>query len=367
MYKCGSSEVSSGVKTCLFFAFLLFTFDLAIGQGLPVAAPQTVGMNAAKLNQIDALVEADIKDKKLPGAVVLVGHKGRIVFRKAYGNRSLVPTVEKMTVDTIFDLASLTKPIATATSIMILIEQGKLRLSDTIGKFISEIDDETAKKVTIQQLLTHISGYGPDFDLREKWTGRDGMLAALKKEKLKTEPGTKFVYSDIGFIVLGEIIERITNVSVGESVFYKYQYDLGLKDTAYRAIDYPKAQASPKRFGYANRGLVAPTENIAGQLSYLGSKYDGDEIDGKEILRGQVHDPTAFRMSGLAGHAGLFSTADDLARYCQMLLNGGIAPPVPVDNPVVGVGAGDGWVSDFSAQPPDCGLPRPGRSEAPAS
>src|SRR5262249_12586949 len=159
------------------------------------AAPQSVGMNAVKLAEIDALVEADIKDKKLPGAVVLVGHKGKIVFRKAYGNRSLVPTVEKMTVDTIFDVASLTKPVATATSIMILVEQGKLRLTDTIGKFIPEIEDEKAKGVTIQQLLTHTSGYAPDFDLKEKWTGRDGMLAALKKEKLRNSPGTKFVYS----------------------------------------------------------------------------------------------------------------------------------------------------------------------------
>jgi len=119
-------------------------------QGLPVVAPQTVGMNAAKLNQIDALVEQDIKDKKLPGAVVLVGHKGKIVFRKAYGNRSLVPTVEPMTVDTIFDLASLTKVVATTTSIMILVEQGKLRLSDTIGKYIPEIQDDQVKRVTIQ-------------------------------------------------------------------------------------------------------------------------------------------------------------------------------------------------------------------------
>jgi len=303
--------------------YLCLSVANSSAQGLPVALPQTVGMNAAKLNQIDALVEADIAAKKLPGAVVLVGHKGKVVFRKAYGNRSLVPTVEKMTVDTIFDLASLTKPIATATSIMILIEQGKLRLSDTVGMYIPDIDDANAKKVTIQQLLTHTSGYAPDFDLKEKWTGRDGMLAALKKEKLRTPPGTKFVYSDIGFIVLGEIIERVTNVSVGESIYYKYQIDLGLQDTAFRPIDYPKAQATPKRFGYANRGLVAPTENIAGQLSYLGSKYDGDDVGGKEILRGQVHDPTSFRMNGLAGHAGLFSTADDVARYCQMLLNGG--------------------------------------------
>ena len=183
-----------GMRNFFAIAFLICVYlcssvDKTPAQGLSVAAPQTVGMNAAKLDQIDALVASDIAAKKLPGAVVLVGHRGKIVFRKAYGNRSLVPTVEKMTVDTIFDVASLTKPIATATSIMILVEQGKLRLNDTIGKFIPDIDDENAKKVTIQQLLTHTSGYAPDFGLREKWTGREGMLAALKKEKLKTAPG----------------------------------------------------------------------------------------------------------------------------------------------------------------------------------
>ncbi len=197
-------------NTFLFFASLLlcvFALNIpAFSQGLPVAKPEAVGMNSARLALIDELVNADIADKKLPGAVVLVGHRGKIVFRKAYGNRSLVPTVEPMTVDTIFDVASLTKPVATATSIMILVEQGKLRLNDTVGKFIPEIEDEQAKRVTILQLLTHTSGYAPDFDLSEKWTGREGMLAALKKEKLKSPPGTRFVYSDIGFIVLGEII-----------------------------------------------------------------------------------------------------------------------------------------------------------------
>src|SRR5215204_472517 len=183
-------------------------------QGLPLASPRSVGMNAAKLGQIEQLVNADIADKKLPGAVVIVGHRGRIVYRKAFGNRSLVPTVEKMTVDTIFDVASLTKPVATATSIMILVEQGKLRLSDTIGKYIPDIDDEQAKKITIQQLLTHTSGYRPDFDLGEKWTGSEGMLTALKKEKLRAPSGTRFVYSDIGFIVLGEIAHRLVKQSL---------------------------------------------------------------------------------------------------------------------------------------------------------
>ncbi len=308
-----------GARAALIFAFLLFTFALANAQGLPLAAPQTGGMNAAKLNQIDALVEADIKDKKLPGAVVLVGHKGKIVFRKAYGNRSLVPTVEPMTVDTIFDLASLTKVVATATSIMILVEQGKLRLNDTIGKFIPDIDDERARSVTIQQLLTHVSGYAPDFDLREKWTGRDGMLAALKKEKLRSPPGIKFVYSDIGFIVLGEIFLRVSSVG---NLFVDLDTralslfsPIGMKDTSFRNL---AAQTPIER--------IAPTENIKGQNSYLGSKFEGNEGTGNRILRGKVHDPTAYRMDGIAGHAGLFSTADDLSRFCQMLLNGGVAP-----------------------------------------
>src|SRR5829696_7130583 len=219
------NSIQAMAKVVCTFAYLLFTFYFAPAQGLPVAAPQSVGMNAAKLNQIDAIVEGEIAAKKMPGAVVLIGHKGKIVFRKAYGNRSLVPTVEKMTVDTIFDLASLTKPVATATSIMILVEQGKLRLNETVGKYIPEIQDEQVKRVTIQQLLTHTSGFAPDFDLREKWTGREGMLQALKKEKLRTPPGTKFVYSDIGFIVLGEILRRSYPSIAGAGGIYPPGFD----------------------------------------------------------------------------------------------------------------------------------------------
>ncbi len=333
---------------------------VAGAQGLPIASPQSVGMNAAKLNQIEQLVNADIADKKLPGAVVIVGHRGKIVYRKAFGNRSLVPTVEKMTVDTIFDVASLTKPVATATSIMILVEQGKLRLNDTIGKYIPDIDDPEAKKVTIQQLLTHTSGYAPDFDLKEKWTGREGMLAALKKEKLRSVPGTKFVYSDIGFIVLGELVQRLSGDESASSSFYgdspgldqipknngsiaksygvfpfEHVFEpLAMRDTRFFQpgliwastssgfrLPEPAFRTEPTRFQN-----VAPTERIRGQLGYLGSDFEGNEEVGNRVLRGFVHDPTSYRMGGVAGHAGLFSTADDLARYCQMLLNGGVAP-----------------------------------------
>lgn len=316
---------SKGTLVSLLFSLCLCVSAVQVySQGLPVAAPGSVGMNAEKLAQIDAIVNGDIADKKMPGAVVIVGRKGKIVYRKAFGNRSLVPTVEPMTIDTIFDVASLTKPVATATSIMILVEQGKLRLNDTIGKFIPDIDDPEAKKVTILQLLTHTSGYRPDFDLGEKWTGREGMLAALKKEKLRAAPGTRFVYSDIGFIVLGEIVFRISENEVD-----RFSATSLLRPSTIENSFFMRFPESGWR-GTLTR--IAPTENIRGQNSYLGSKFEGDAHTGNKILRGVVHDPTAFRMGGFAGHAGLFSTADDLARYAQMLLNGGVAP-APVQKP----------------------------------
>ncbi len=328
LYIHSRSFVLTTASIFLICVYLCSSVAEISGQGLPVAAPASVGMNAAKLDQIDGLVNADIADKKLPGAVVVIGHKGKIVYRKAFGNRSLVPNVEKMTVDTIFDVASLTKPVATATSIMILVEQGKLRLNDTIGKFITDIDDPEAKKVTIQQLLTHTSGYRPDFDLGEKWTGREGMLAALKKEKLRNPPGTRFVYSDIGFIVLGEILERLVGFS--EDYYFSNVVDLGvgLTDSGFGDISdlNDRMVFTVPKWMINDRNLprIAPTENIRGQNNYLGSKFEGDETTGNQMLRGQVHDPTAYRMGGVAGHAGLFSTADDLARYAQMLLSGGM-------------------------------------------
>lgn len=313
---------------------VIFT-AVAQAQGLPMAAPASVGMNAAKLDRIEQLVNADIADKKLPGAVVVVGHKGKIVYRKAFGNRSLVPTVEKMTVDTIFDVASLTKPVATATSIMILVEQGKLRLNDTVGKFFPEIEDQTAKRITVLQLLTHVSGYRPDFDLGEKWSGQLGMLAALNREKLRNPVGTRFVYSDINFEVLGQIIHKVSGERL-EDFVSKWIKPAGMRDSGF--IPFAPSEGSKEFFPVrdlagAYRARIAPTENVRGQNSYLGSTFLGDEKSGNEILRGKVHDPTSYRMGGVAGHAGLFSTADDLARYCQMLLNSGVAPDFPGGNP----------------------------------
>ncbi len=318
------------VPALIFLLLCLFALNLfSYAQGLPVVRPETVGMNSAKLAQIDVLIKKDIDDKKLPGAVVVVGHRGKLVYRKAFGNRSLVPTVEPMTIDTIFDAASLTKAIATGTSIMLLVEKGKLRLNDSVGTFFPEIEDVGAKRVTVLQLLTHVSGYRPDFDLGEKWVGREGLLAALRKERLRNPPGTRFVYSDINFEILGEIVQKVSGRRLEDFAEETFRA-LGMQDTRFINFE-PKGIAESREIfpidtlAPVTLNRIAPTENVRGQNSYLGATFQGDVQAGERILRGQVHDPTSYRMGGVAGHAGLFSTADDLARYAQMLLDGGVA------------------------------------------
>ncbi|MBS1770982.1 MAG: DUF1343 domain-containing protein [Acidobacteria bacterium] len=317
-------------SVCLFFFVSIYLCSLSTGlfaQVLSPASPQTVGMNPDKLAEIGPIVNQAIADKELPGAVVLIGHRGRIVYRQAFGNRAIVPNVEKMTVDTIFDLASLTKVVATTTSIMKLVEDGKLRLNDSVGKYFPEIKDERAKTITILELLTHTSGYAPDFDLKQKWSGQDGMLQALYKEKLRDLPGTQFVYSDINFEILGALVLKVSGKPLDDFAYENVFRKVGMDRTFFIKLLLPTSDTgdvvSAVDLPSAIDQRIAPTENIRGQQSYLGSKFDGDSKTGDRILRGAVHDPTAYRMGGVAGHAGLFSTADDLAIFCQMLLNGG--------------------------------------------
>ena len=274
------------------------------------------------IERIDPLINEAIEKKQTPGAVVLVGHKGKIVWRKAYGNRSLVPQKEAMTVDTIFDAASVTKIVATTTSIMILVERGKVRLQDSITNYIPELKGEGRERITIELLLTHRSGYAPDFDLGVKWEGHDAMLKELYKEPLRNPPGARFVYSDIGMIVLGEVVRRVSGMPLDEFARKNIYEPLRMKDTFFIKLSDPPTFAKIVE-GANIYPRIAPTENVKGQLSYLGSSAEGIGAEGERILRGEVHDPTAFRMNGVAGHAGLFSTADDLAIYCQMILNGG--------------------------------------------
>jgi uncharacterized protein YbbC (DUF1343 family)/CubicO group peptidase (beta-lactamase class C family) len=295
----------------------------ALGASLPVVSPAKVSMASDRLDYIDAAVNDAIAHGATPGAVVLVARRGGVVLRKAYGARALVPAREAMTTDTVFDLASLTKVVATATSVMILVERGKVRLADPVSQYIPELKGEGREKITIEHLLTHRSGYAPDFDLSEQWSGYDEMLKHLYVEPLRSAPGARFVYSDINYITLGEVVRRASGQTLDVFARRNIFEPLGMKDTGFRSSRLgpaPTAGYSPSEAAYLAR--IAPTENVRGMKSYLGGTgAQGDE--GEHVLRGEVHDPTANRMGGVAGHAGLFSTADDLAVFCQMIMNGG--------------------------------------------
>jgi uncharacterized protein YbbC (DUF1343 family)/CubicO group peptidase (beta-lactamase class C family) len=275
-----------------------------------MAAPESVSISYKGLARMDAVIAEAIENKRLPGAVVLVGRKGRIVWVKAYGARAVEPVREAMTADTIFDLASLTKVVATATSIMILVERGKLRLNDPVSLYIPELKGDGRERITIEQLLTHVSGYAPDFDLRERWNGYDEAIKRLTREPLRNAPASRFTYSDIGFITLGEVVARVSGMPLDQFARKNIFEPLRMRDTGFR----PAA---------ALKTRIAPTEKRRGQLSYLGDTAANIGAEGEVWLRGEVHDPTSYRMNGVAGHAGLFSTANDLAIYCQMILNGG--------------------------------------------
>src|SRR5205814_10349655 len=206
--------------------------------------------------------------------------------------------------------------VVTTSSIMILVVQGKIRLSDAVVQFIPEMKGEGRDAITIEQLMTHMAGFAPDFDLRERWIGYDEAIKHLYREPLRNQPGTRFVYSDINYIALGEVVHRVSGQMLDEFARRNIFVPLGMRDTGFR----PDAKL---------RARIAPTEKRRGQLSYLGDspQNNGNAANSSENterwLRGEVHDPTAYRMGGVAGHAGLFSTANDLAIYCQMILNGG--------------------------------------------
>lgn len=303
---CASTRVRVYASLLLLVSFTAQAFAV----NLPTAQPAAVGMSAARLAEIDKVVEQSIAGRELPGAVVLVARRGRVVWRKAYGARATTPAREAMTADTIFDVASFTKIVATATSIMILIERGQVRLSDPVTLYIPELKGEGRERITIEMLLTHRSGFAADFDLGERWMGYEEALKRLYREPLRSAPDTRFIYSDLGYIALGEVVRRTSGMTLDEFARKNIFEPLKMRDTGFRLRGELK-------------GRVAPTETRRATLNYLGGSAEGFGPEQDYLLRGEVHDPTAFRMAGVAGHAGLFSTVDDLAVYCQMILNGG--------------------------------------------
>jgi len=264
--------------------------DISVGATADVKRP----MAAVHLTTVDAVIQQAIHEGQIPGAVLLVGNNGHVIYRKAYGSRALEPRREPMTLDTIFDLASLTKVVATTPAVMQLVEQGKVRLNDPVAKYLPAFAENGKEDITVRQLLTHYSGLQPDLDLKTAWAGKETAFRMAFAATLQDPPGSRFSYSDINFIVLGALVERVS----GETLdgYCAHHIFAPLKMTHTRFL--PPA-------GW--RSKIAPTQ------------YDENE----HMLRAVVHDPTARRMGGVAGQAGLFSTADDLAKFAQALLNGG--------------------------------------------
>src|SRR5579871_453418 len=253
---------------------------------------------------LDAAINQAIEQGRLPGAVLVIGREGKVVYRKAYGKRALIPAPEAMTADTIFDIASLTKVVATTSSLMKLFEQGKFRLNDKITQYIPEFQGGHSD-ITIRNLFTHFSGLAPDVARDKPWTGYETGIRLADTTKPQNPPLTRFVYSDINFILLGELVHRLSGEMLSDYARQNVFAPLGMKETQFLP---PPALVS----------RIAPTERL----------------NGGAPLRGVVHDPTARNMGGVAGHAGVFSTADDLARFAQMMLNGGELDGVRVFSPL---------------------------------
>ncbi|HUA63767.1 MAG TPA: exo-beta-N-acetylmuramidase NamZ domain-containing protein [Verrucomicrobiae bacterium] len=279
---------------------------------------------------IDQAIDQAIQQKLIPGAVLIIGHDGQVVYRKAYGQRAVFPREETMTLDTIFDCASLTKVIATTTSLMKLYEAGKFRLNDKVTDYFPEFQGGKSD-ITLRNLFTHFSGLRPDLTLTPPWSGYETGIRLAMIDKPAGPPGVRFVYSDINFVLLGELVHKLSGQMLNQYARQNVFLPLGMNDTQFL----PPASLIPR---------IAPTER---------TPKDGPP------LRGVVHDPTSRYMGGVAGHAGLFSTADDLARFAQMMINGGslggvrmvnaltiqkfTEPQTPPDQPIL---RGLGWDID---------------------
>jgi len=286
---------------------------LAIGPGpasaaLPEAAPAALGFDAGRLKRIDGAIDLAIERGQVPGAVVLVGRRGAIAYARAVGRSVVEPIPEPMTRDTVFDLASLTKPVATATAVMILVEEGRLRLSDHVIRFLPELDNHGKGTITIEHLLRHRAGLVPDNPLADYEGGPEAAWKRISELELVTRPGERFRYSDVGFLILGKLVERTSRRRLDEFARERVFNVLGMKDAHFRLVEPLHPGAAPAGIAVER---VAPTER---------------DKPGGRTLRGVVHDPRARALGGVAGHAGLFATADDLAVFATMILSGGLGP-----------------------------------------
>lgn len=261
--------------------------SLALG-GVGCASRPT-GANFTPVGRLlqDATARGDV-----PGVVAAVGHGGRVVYRGVYGHRALLPVPEPESWTTLFDMASLTKPTITALAVMQLWEQGAFTLDEPVARHLPAFAAGGKQDITIRQLLTHYSGLPPDLGLSTPWQGRDAAVRRVMATRPDRPAGDRFVYSDVNFITLGLLVETMSGLSLD---LYATRYiltPLGMVHSGFRPDAVQIAQIAPTQFD-----------------------------ENHTILRGVVHDPTARRMGGVAGHAGLFSDADDMSAYAQALLD----------------------------------------------
>lgn len=294
------------MKKSLLSLFALLLTSIVIAQPLPRTTPLQAGMDPKKLANADAIINNSIKTGEVPGAVLAVVRDGKMVYLKAYGNKSVLPEVKKMDVNTVFDMASVSKSIGTTLSFMQLIEQGKVRLTDNVANYIpgfkGYIDPETGKEIEIRvvDLLTHSSGlppYAPADELVKRYGSPNpaGLMEYISTCKRDFKPTTKFQYSCLNFITLQNILQNVTGVTLAEYAKKNVFDVLGLKHTMYN----PTGKTLE---------MCAPTEK----------QKDGS------VLCGKVHDPLARLMNdGNSGNAGVFSNAEDLAIIAAALMNGG--------------------------------------------
>lgn len=293
--------------SCILLCFVLALAATASGSTFAQKQVPSTGLSNSSVNSfrnLDSIVEQAIREGQVPGAVLLVWHNGEVVYRKAFGYRSLEPRRAPMSTDTIFDIASLTKVVATTTAVMQLVEQGKVRLNDPVARYIPEFAQNGKRDVTVRELMTHYSGLPRDLDLVAPWQGREIGYSMAFASPLENPPGARFLYSDINFVTLGALVERVSGIPFEEYCERDIFAPLQMAHTRFL----PPASWLPK---------IAPTQY--------------DEHD--RMLHGVVHDPTARRMGGVAGNAGVFSTVDDLSKFAEAVLAGGgkILSPLAIE------------------------------------
>ena len=257
-----------------------------------IAASSSDRFNPARLARMDEEIQRTIAEHQLPGGVLWVECKGSN-YHKAFGSRSLYPASEAMTEDTIFDVASLTKVLATVPALMVLYERGKVKLDEPVVTYLPEFKGGGKEAITVRHLLTHTSGFPRSLSGEPDWFDFKRAFNMVCAQKVSVPPGTSFLYSDLNFIILGEVVQHLAEMKLDEFCAREIFKPLKMVDTCFLPSE-------------AVRSRIAPTEKV-----------------GRAVLRGTVHDFKAQGMGGVAGHAGLFTTAADVARFARMVLNKG--------------------------------------------